>query len=82
MNVFVTHSLHFKIGDFSESRKLRFGKVLKASGRMIGSPFAMSPEIINKQPYDFRTDIWSLGVTLYYLAFRRYPFQDDSIPGL
>lgn len=54
MNVFVTHSLQFKIGDFSESRKLRFARVLKVSGRMIGSPFAMSPEIIKKEPYDFR----------------------------
>jgi serine/threonine protein kinase len=48
MNVFVTQKLKFKIGDFSESRKLRFGRVLKVSGRVIGSPFAMSPEIIKK----------------------------------
>lgn len=55
MNIFVTQNLHFKIGDFSESRRLRYGKVLKVNGnRQIGSPFAMSPEIIKKAPYDFR----------------------------
>lgn len=56
MNIFVTKGLTLKIGDFSESRKIRFGRVLKvSSNRMqIGSPFAMSPEIIKKIPYDFR----------------------------
>jgi NIMA (never in mitosis gene a)-related kinase len=31
MNIFVTHNLHFKIGDFSESRRLKYGKVLKVN---------------------------------------------------
>ena len=70
-----------KIGDFSESRRLKLGRLLR-SGRQIGSPFAMSPELVKRGKYDFRTDVWSLGVTLFYLAFQRFPFQDDSIPAL
>ena len=33
MNVFVTSNpVHYKIGDFSESRRLKFGRVLKSNG--------------------------------------------------
>ena len=55
----------------------------------------MSPELLKRGQYDFRvsmnqyfliitlqTDVWSLGVTLYYVAYHRYPFIDDSIPAL
>lgn len=42
----------------------------------------MSPEILKKGSYDFRTDIWSLGVTLYYVAYHKYPFIEDTIPAL
>ena len=55
MKIFVTQNHQFKIGDFSESRRLRFGRVLKSNGaRQIGSPVAMSPDILKKGTYDFR----------------------------
>ncbi len=55
MNVFVMQNpVQFKIGDFSESRRLKFGRVLKSNGcRQIGSPFAMSPELLKRGQYDF-----------------------------
>ena len=55
MNILVTSNMQFKIGDFSESRRLKYGKVLKLGpGRQIGSPFAMAPEVIKKAAYDFK----------------------------
>ena len=33
-----------------------------------------APEILNHTPYRCEVDLWSLGVTLYYLLFKRYPF--------
>ena len=64
MNIFVKDKLNFKvkqidlievqIGDFSESRHLNFGKLVKVGKRTIGSPFTMAPEIIKKEYYDFR----------------------------
>ena len=40
----------------------------------IGSPVFMSPECFTGH-YDQKTDIWSLGVTLYFLASGEFPFE-------
>jgi serine/threonine protein kinase len=40
----------------------------------------MAPEIINKKPYDYRVDIWSLGVLLYELLHREPPYKGRSLP--
>ncbi|OHT10488.1 CAMK family protein kinase [Tritrichomonas foetus] len=41
-----------------------------------GSPFYKAPEIIKKLQHDpFKADIWSLGVTLYYMAYGTIPWD-------
>ncbi|EAX83738.1 AGC family protein kinase [Trichomonas vaginalis G3] len=51
-----------------------------------GTKLFMAPEIFSKTDYDpFSADIWSLGVTIYYIATHHYPFVDkdlDKIPDL
>lgn len=46
---------------------------------MVGTPYYISPEIINSHPYRFETDIWSLGVILYELCCLKPPFQAKSL---
>ena len=39
----------------------------------------MSPEIIDALPYDYKTDIWSMGCVLYFLCTLRPPFEAERI---
>jgi serine/threonine protein kinase len=48
------------------------------SGRWFGSPDYMSPEQIKNEELDFRTDLYSLGVTLYEMVTGRCPYTGNS----
>ena len=37
-----------------------------------------APEILKKENFDEELDLWSLGVIIYMLAFKRYPFNGDN----
>ena len=53
------------------------------SCQVFGSPRFMSPEQMrSSRDADARTDIWSLGVTLFVLASGRYPFEGEGLVGL
>lgn len=53
---------------------------LSTSGGPIGSPCYMSPEQMQSaRDIDVRTDIWSLGVTLYELVTGELPFRGQSL---
>lgn len=41
----------------------------------VGTPLAMAPEVLNGQEYTNKADLWSVGVIIYYLVFKKYPFM-------
>ena len=45
---------------------------------LLGTPYYMAPEIIQKKPYSFEVDIWALGVLVYVLIDKSYPFDGNT----
>lgn len=73
----VTQRLH--VTDFGLAR-LTDAPHLTASGEVMGTPAYLSPEQIRGHPggIDHRTDIYSLGVTLYEVLTRSKPFGGET----
>jgi NIMA (never in mitosis gene a)-related kinase len=43
-----------------------------------GTPYYASPEVWNEEPYDYKSDIWSLGCVLFEMALLKPPFRADT----
>ena len=79
-NIFITKKKEIKLGDFGIAKNLK--KTLDKAHTIIGTPYYFSPELINNEPYDYKTDIWSLGIVLYELCCLKLPFQGNNIAQL
>eukprot|EP00439_Symbiodinium_sp_Y106_P079719 s344_g18.t1 len=64
------------LGDFGISCDLDEHHLAKTC---CGSPLYLSPEIVNQEPYDYASDAWSFGVTLYEIAMLAPPFKGLNI---
>ena len=79
-NIMVTNSGLVKVMDFGIARIVESS--LTKTGSVIGTPAYMSPEQVNGQKIDARSDIFSLGVILYELLTGRKPFTGETVPAL
>ena len=76
-NVMVDQKGHAKLTDFGVARieDPDGGAEATRAGAVIGTPSYMSPEQIQGQPIDRRTDIFSAGVLFYQLLTGQKPFE-------
>ena len=76
-NIFLTKRNIVKLGDFGIARVL--SNTRSKAKTVVGTPYYLSPEIIESQPYSFKSDIWSLGVLLYEMCALCPPFNAASL---
>ena len=77
-NVFLFSDGSAKLGDLNVSKVARKG----LGYTQTGTPYYASPEVWKDQPYDNKSDIWSLGCVLYEMITLHPPFRAENMEGL
>ena len=77
-NIFLMKDTTIKIGDLNVSKYNKLGMAYTQTG----TPYYASPEIWLDQPYDYKSDIWSLGCILYEICQLKPPFRGTSLKNL
>jgi serine/threonine-protein kinase len=79
----VVGSEHILINEFGMGLALSGAKtnltVMTKTGRTVGDPTYMSPELFGGRDADPRSDIYSLAVIIYHMLSGRPPFQSESL---
>eukprot|EP01063_Lacrimia_lanifica_P026141 TRINITY_DN3471_c0_g1_i1.p1 TRINITY_DN3471_c0_g1~~TRINITY_DN3471_c0_g1_i1.p1 ORF type:complete len:589 (+),score=214.98 TRINITY_DN3471_c0_g1_i1:212-1978(+) len=79
-NIFLTSSGIIKVGDFGIARELN--NTFDQAHTFVGTPYYLSPELVQEKPYDARSDTWALGVVLYEMMALKHPFNAADMKSL
>lgn len=70
-NLLLTEDNILKISDFGLSTSLENDRL---TSTICGSPIYMAPEVIGSNLYGVKADLWSVGIILYQLVYRKHPY--------
>ena len=77
-NIFLFSDGSAKIGDLNVSKVVHYGMGVTQTG----TPYYASPEVWENEPYDSKSDIWSLGCVTYEMISLHPPFRAQDMDGL
>lgn len=75
-NVLLTDTGRVKLSDFGLARRL--SRTMEEETELAGTPDYLAPEVIQGNTNDARSDLYSLGVTLFQMTFGRLPYTYSS----
>jgi NIMA (never in mitosis gene a)-related kinase len=78
-NIFISDGI-YKIGDLNVSKVQTGDRSLAYT--QTGTPYYASPEIWRDEPYDSKSDIWSLGCIVYEMCTFNPPFHGKDLHSL
>jgi serine/threonine-protein kinase len=82
-NIMIDRKGVAKLMDMGISKSVGEEASLTMTGTIIGTPYYMSPEQgMGERDLDFRSDIYSLGATLYHLVTGTVPFDAGNALGI
>lgn len=76
-NILVTNDGRVQLCDFGVAAQLAANHFKRNT--FVGTPYWMAPEVISEGlSYNFKADIWSLGITIYEIAMGNPPYADQE----
>lgn len=78
-NMFLSHN-DIVVGDFGLSKVLDC--TMACAKTLVGTPYYLSPEVIQDKPYFWPSDIWSVGCIIFELSALRVPFEGANLAAL
>jgi NIMA (never in mitosis gene a)-related kinase len=77
-NIFLMKDGTLKLGDLNVSKVVK----MQLAYTQTGTPYYASPEVWSDKPYDYKSDLWSVGAVIYELCDLRPPFKGTSLQEL
>jgi predicted Ser/Thr protein kinase len=77
-NILITKQGRVRVTDFGLAREVGAGGSVTATDQIVGTPHYLSPEQARGDALDGRTDLYSLGGTLYTMLTGRPPYQGPT----
>jgi serine/threonine-protein kinase ULK/ATG1 len=74
--------LIIKIADFGFAKYFNPDEDLNLNNTMCGTPLYMAPEIVCLGKYNSKSDLWSIGVIIYEMIYKKVPYTATSIAEL
>ncbi len=75
-NILLATDGRVKLADLGLARVMSFGED-EANKPALGTPQYVAPEVARRQPADTRSDIYSLGATMFHLATAHPPYRGE-----
>ena len=81
-NILIGEGNQMKICDFGFGRFVQDVNQEAVMTYNVGSPLYLAPEVYKREEYNYKCDIWSLGIIFYEMLFGKTPWHGKSAPDL